>query len=272
MKVPVLLALTLSAAPFSVATEVAIGATLAEVRAALGRPSGQLKAGGRHLVYFDRGSVELVNDRVANVALRTPVEQAALDAREERVRGEAEARRAEIVAAGTALRDGKLADAAFQGAPVAYQVAFWEDFSRRYPGVNCTEPLAIARLKLNEQVEEKARKAEEARRLADLEARIAAAEQEREVTRVRSYPRYGHRGRPAEFAFWPVKYTFFDAPRSPYSSPTRSVVTPFKGDPAQPERRVYDRNGRDPEPGDDGCARRDWGDGERGRGHRRDRM
>lgn len=273
MKASVLLAVTLSAAPFAVAAEVPVGATLAEVHATLGRPSGQLRAGGRHLLYFERGSVELVNDRVASVTLRTPDEQAARDAREERVRGEAEARRAEIVTTGTELRDRKLADAAFQGSPVAYQVAFWEDFARRYPGVTCAEPLAIARLKLRDQLEEKARKAEEARRIAELEERVAAAEQARDIYRIRSYPRYGYgqHYRSQEFALWPVKYTFYDSPKPAYETPGSSPVSSFRGNLAQPERRDYQPNGRD-RGQDDDDGRRDWRSGDRGRGYRRERM
>lgn len=270
MKAPVLsLALAVSATPFVMAAEVQPGATLEEVRATLGSPKGVLRVGERHLVYYEQGEIELREKRVVRVALRSAEEQAALVARDERLRAEQVARRDRLVAEGTALRDGKLADAAFTSAPVAYQVAFWEDFARRYPGVPCAEPLTIARLKLNEQVEEKQRKSEEARRLAELEERLAAAEREPVRYRVRSYPsRHGRHDHEREFALWPVSYTYYDAPLPVYTTPTTPLINPFVGDPAQPVRRSYvpadcDRRGDD---------RRDWRGADRGRGRGRDRM
>ena len=269
MKTPVLLALTLSAAPFPVMAAVDPGATLEEVRTVFGAPSGQVRAGERHLLYYERGSVELINGRVTRVDLRSPEEQAAQDAREARAQAERETRRAQLIEEGTALRDRKLADATFQSAPIAYQVAFWEDFARRYPGVPCAEPLTIARLKLHEQQEEKNRKNEELRRLAEIEERLAAAERQPVYHRVHSYPfRYGHHDRQQEFALWPVRYTYYDAPLPAYTTPTEPLINPFRGDPAQPERRSYeparpDRK-RDHRP--------DWRHAGPGRGHRRDRM
>jgi hypothetical protein len=271
MKPQVLLAVVLSAAPFGIA-DVSVGDSLAQVQAALGRPTGQMRVGDRQRLYFERGSVELVGSRVTQVSLRTPAEQAAMDAREERLRAEHETRRAGLVAEGTALRDRKLADATFSASPVAYQVAFWEDFARRYPGVPCVEPLTIARLKLGEQLEEKARKAEDARRIADLEERLAAAEQPREYYRIRSYPRYGYRQQ--EFALWPVRYTYYDAPLPAYTTPTLPSVNPFVGDPAQPERRDYVRggSGRSEDCGDWRDSRGREGGRGQGRGRWRDRM
>src|SRR5438132_7472297 len=70
-------------------------------------------------------------------------------------RDERQARAAQMRAEGSALRERKLADLAFQAAPLAYQVAFWEDFSQRYPEVSCAEPLMIARLRLNEKQKER---------------------------------------------------------------------------------------------------------------------
>ncbi len=275
MKAPVLLAMTLSAAPFAVAA-VDAGATLDEVRATLGAPSGQMRLGERQLLYYERGSVELTNGRVTRVALLSAEEHQAQVAREGRLQAERETRRAQLIEEGTALRDRKLADDSFQSAPVAYQVSFWEDFARRYPGVSVTEPLTIARLKLNEQWEEKNRKAEEVNRLAEIEQRLAAAEREPVYYRVRSYPsRYGHRDRHQEFALWPVSYTYYDAPLPAYTTPTTPLINPFTRDPAQPERRDYNPPKRDkwqPDRRDDHREHTGWRGNERSRSHRRDRM
>lgn len=275
MRTPVLLALTLSAAPFAVAA-VDTGATLDEVRAALGAPNGQMRLGERQLLYYQRGSVELTNGRVTRVAMLSAEEHQAQAAREERLQAERATRRAQLMEEGTALRDRKLADEAFRSAPVAYQVSFWEDFARRYPEVSCAEPLTIARLKLNEQLEEKNRKAEELNRLAEIEQRLAAAEREPVYHRVRSYPsRYGHRDRHQEFALWPVSYTYYDAPLPACTTPTTPLINPFTRDPAQPERRDYNRPGRDKWKQDRNDNRGDhpgWRGNERSRHHRRDRM
>jgi hypothetical protein len=275
MKAPVLLALTLCAAPFAAAV-VDAGATLDEVRATLGAPNGQMQLGERQLLYYERGSVELMNGRVTRVALLSAEEHQAQLAREERLQAERATRRAQLIEEGTALRDRKLADDSFRSAPVAYQVSFWEDFARRYPGVSVTEPLTIARLKLNEQWEEKNRKAEEMSRLVELEQHLAAAEREPVYYRVRSYPhRYGHHDRHQEFALWPVSYTYYDAPLPAYTTPTTPLINPFRGDPAQPERRDYIHPQQNKWQHDKRDGRRehtDWRANERSRDHRRDRM
>lgn len=263
MKTPVLrvalFALVVSSAS---AGGIAPGASVDEVRAVLGKPAGQMRLGDRHMLYYAHGSVELTDGRVTRVDLRSAEEQTALAAKEERRQNELMARRGQLVKEGTALRDRKLADAAFLNAPVAYQVAFWEDFARRYPGVSCVEPLTIARLKFSEQIEERTRKEDESRRLRELEARVAAAEREPVYYRVASYPRYRDRhDRQQEFALWPVSYTYYDAPKPAYETPTTPLVNPFTRDPAQPERRELDR-GRgwdDCRPGEGGLGeRRDW--------------
>lgn len=249
MKTPVL-----SAALFALMTAVGAcagvgpGASLDEVRAVLGKPNGQMQLGSRQVLFYERGSVELSAGRVTRVDWRSEEEQAVWAAREERLQTQLSAQRSQSQAEGTALRDRKLADAAFLASPVAYQVAFWEDFSRRYPAVPCAEPLTIARLKLSEQREEKARREADSLRLRELEARVAAAEAEREPVyyRVRSYPRYRDRyDHHQEFALWPVSYTYYDSPKPVYETPTTPVISPIISNPALPERRSYDGSQRE---------------------------
>src|SRR5689334_15458512 len=100
MKAPVLgLVLALSAA--SLAAEVAPGDTLEEAVATLGSPRGRLQVAGRNLVYFERGEIEVRDGRVTRVDLLTPEEYAAQQAREEQQRSTREARRNELLVAGT---------------------------------------------------------------------------------------------------------------------------------------------------------------------------
>jgi len=185
----------------------------------------------------------------------------------ERQRSEREARRAQIIAAGTALRDRKLLDATLLAAPVAYQVAFWEDFARRYPEVSCVEPLTIARLRLNEQLEEKRRHEVEASRLAEIEERLAAADRQREYYPVRTYsPYYGHRHYQSA-GLGPFTYTFFDKPLPPYSTPSGNPAGNLTGplinmpstNPALPEWNEPSRPHRDREErGDHRDTHRHW--------------
>jgi hypothetical protein len=272
MKTGVLITLTLVVAPLPAASNLAPGTSVAEVRGELGRPNGVMQVGERHLWYYPHGLVELVNNRVTRVELRSPEEQTDLELREARRRAEREERRMSVVAEGTALRDRKLADATFAAAPAAYQVAFWEDFARRYPEVSCVEPLTIARLKLGEELEERARMREEALRIAELEARLADAEEDRSY-RV-NYHR-GYRGYYNEFALWPVRYTYYDAPLPVYTTPTTPLINAYPNDPRPYDWRApgreWSEDWKNNRRGDGRDRRSDWRGGDRRDHRRRDR-
>lgn len=272
MKTGVLMTLTLVAAPLAWASAVTPGVSLADVRGELGRPTGVMQIGERHLLYYPHGLVELVNERVTRVELRTPEEQAGLEQREARRRAEREERRMTVMAEGTALRDRKLADATFAAAPAAYQVAFWEDFARRYPEVSCVEPLTIARLKLGEELEKKSRAREDAQRIAELETRLAAAG-EGPFYGVRYHG--GYRGYYHEFALWPVKYTYYDAPLPVYTTPTTPVINAFPNDPRSDDWRApgreWSESWKDGRRNDWRDRRSDWRSYERRDYRRRDR-
>ncbi len=199
------------------AAEVRPGDTVREVRAALGAPNGELHKGDRHLLYYDRGEVELRSGSVIRVALLSNADFATLEVRRAQVREEQEARRARLSAEGEALKARVLADPSFLVAPLSYQVAFWENFSRRYPGVIGAEPLLIARLRLAEQ---RRTQIEQEQRLADLEARVIEAESRaNEAALYRRNADYSYGGGYARhpFTLWPVEYHFADGP--PTASP-----------------------------------------------------
>jgi hypothetical protein len=215
------------------AAEVQRGETLDEVRNVLGAPQGQLRIGNRQLLYYDRGEVELQSGAVTRVALLSVEEHAEQTARRAaaaaRIREEQEIRQARQIADGDALKTRKLADPSFLATPLAYQVAFWEDFSRRYPDVPIAEQLTVARLRLAEQVEEKRAQTAQAERLAELEIRVheaeaRAAEAESTARRIRYYSSYyGPSYSRHPFNLMPVDYRFNDAPvpviRSPGNIP-----------------------------------------------------
>ena len=229
MKTPAVLALLALAVPVG-AADPAVGATFAEVRSTLGLPKGLARAGERQLLYYDRGQIELTGGRVSRVILRTPEAQAAHEAKvaatEARLREETAQRHERLNREGEAVKAAKLADDRFAAAPLAYQVSFWEQFARKYPGVDCREPLTIARLQLAEHLEEKRERAEQAARLAELETRLAEAESRA------SYATYFGRGfgrrwrdRHADrpFTAWPVEYRYYDSPQPYATSPGLTI-------------------------------------------------
>lgn len=226
------------------AADVAPGDSLAEVRAALGSPRGHLQRGDWQRLVYERGEVELVGGVVSRVALRSVeahrqylVER---QAAAEQARAEQEARFARRTAEGEALKARKLADPMFLAAPVAYQVAFWEDFALRYPEVPSAEELTIARLRLVESEAIARHRREEERRLADLEERVRQAEAraaaaELAAERAQRYPRYvgyGRRGRDYDpQVFMPVEYRFGENPQPPYVTPSGNPAGRMDGAP-----------------------------------------
>lgn len=209
------------------AAEVERGDSIHEVRQTLGQPRGQVHVGERHLLYYERGEVELRDGRVTRVAMLSPEEYTARVARDLRQSEQREARRQDLLERGEALRDRKLADPLFAKAPLAYQVAFWEDFARRYPGVSVSEPLAIARLNLQEKLEAQRKQEEADARLAELELRLAEAER---LAQYRTLWSYGYRDRHYRpFTLAPFEYTFFDRSLAPYSTPSGNPAGELHG-------------------------------------------
>lgn len=199
--------------------EVAPGDHLEEVRRVLGQPRGQAESGDRLLLYFDRGEVELQRGAVIRVNLLTPEEHAALTAQRSaesvRAREAAEIRRERQITEGEALKSSQLGSAAFQSLAPAVQLAFWEDFSRRYPAVPCAVELALARQRVAELRDAERRRREQEERLAELEARVVETEARlaatREFSHRRDYhPLRGYADYRRPFSLWPIDYGSID--------------------------------------------------------------
>lgn len=171
------------------AGEVTPGDSLDTVRNTLGAPRGELHLGGRDVLYYDRGEVELRSGLVTRVALRSEEAQAKIEAKrvadDLRIREMLATRQAQLIIEGEALKARQLADPSFLSAPLSYQVAFWRNFSARYTGVSCVEQLNLAQAKYYEQEASERRAAERAQYYAELEAK---AREERERTTY--YPVY----------------------------------------------------------------------------------
>lgn len=161
------------------AREVAIGDNAAQVREVMGAARGQLHAGGRDLLYFDRGEVELNDGRVSRVGLRSPEEQNTFEAKQAAAAARTDEARNRLMEEGRVLMASKLSDPVFQATPYNYQISFWENFSHRYPDVSPVEPLLVVRSRLAAQAaqaEADRAQAAQAQRVADLAERAARAD------------------------------------------------------------------------------------------------
>ncbi|HEY4248103.1 MAG TPA: hypothetical protein VGM64_14730 [Lacunisphaera sp.] len=160
------------------ARDVAIGDSSVQVREAMGAPRGQVHVGGRDLLYFDRGEVELNNGRVSRVGLRSLEEQNTFESKQAEASARTDEARSRLMEEGRVLMASKLSDPIFQATPYSYQISFWENFSHRYPDVSPAEQLLVVRSRLAEQVakaEADRAQAEQVQRVADLAERAARA-------------------------------------------------------------------------------------------------
>jgi len=178
-----------------IAGDIKPGATMADVRSSMGVPRGEARVGDREIYYYDRGEVEGKSGVVTRALLRSEEEQSALEEKRsreaDRLREEREIRQARLNQEGESLKAQKLADVSFLTSPLSRQAAFWQDFSRRYPGVTITEQLMDVRGRLALEIDEKLKQAAQAQRLADLEARVLAAENVARLGFTSSYAQYG---------------------------------------------------------------------------------
>lgn len=161
------------------ARDVAMGDSAVQVREVMGTARGQLQVGGRDLLYFDRGEVELNDGRVSRVGLRSPEEQNAFESKQAAVAARTDETRSRLMEEGRILMASKLSDPTFQATPYSYQLSFWEKFSHRYPDVSPAEQLLVVRSRLAEQAakaEADRAQGEQAQRIADLAERAGRAD------------------------------------------------------------------------------------------------
>lgn len=158
------------------ARDVVFGDTKEDVLRELGPPAGSIKSGTWELYRYDLGRLELSDGRVTAVDMITPEQAAARRQEAERQRAaqtqsEKERQEARITEGRAVLLD-KLADPAFAALPGSAQIAFWEEFMRRYPEVDAQAPYQDALRKRGEE----SRQAATERRLAAMEQRVQDAE------------------------------------------------------------------------------------------------
>jgi len=95
------------------ARDITVGDSAFEVRELMGVPRGQLHVGGRELLYFDRGEVELHDGRVTRVGLRSPEEQNAFEAKQVAAAARTDEARNRQMEEGRALMATKQSDPVF---------------------------------------------------------------------------------------------------------------------------------------------------------------
>ena len=208
----IMLLAALGQPPVPVADEgLAVGDLSADVHRVLGEPQGYIKSGGTEFLLYDRGRVELKDGVVTGVDLVSAETAEAMRlAREQQraARAEASRRRRETLReAGETLRLQKLGDPAFQSAAAGEQLAFWQQFRRRYRDVNVDFEYAQALARHRQELEKDAlerRLAELERRLDDTAERARRAELEAEEARRRSYSTVYYRHSPVVYARGPV--------------------------------------------------------------------
>lgn len=222
--------------------DLAPGASRDEVYAELGEPRSYLRFDATEIVFYERGRVELEEGVATVVNLISQAEADALrqerEEKEEQQRLLAQARRAELYAEGIAIKERKLADTKFMNSSAEERVAFWREFSERYPDVDVSEVYSSALAEREVDLAAQARLAEKDARLADLEARVQQAEARarraeelattREIVgypvgtgRTYYYPSYAYPGRPHSMSTRTYKYT---TKYPSYGYPSRGYV------------------------------------------------
>ena len=183
---------------------VELGDSEEKVLAELGKPTARVAAGGAVLLTFPRGTVRIANGGVTAIELVSSGEH------QRRVADEAARREAAALAEternrarkeeGERIRAERETDAAFQALPPRQRVAFWRQFMSRFPGVPPGSDYTAAALQIQAEDEAGRKAAAEEKRLRDLEARVARAEDraaeaerklERQERRIRSGRYYG---------------------------------------------------------------------------------
>ena len=152
---------------------VEIGDTRARVIEVLGKPQGAFRAGERELLQFRKGEVTLEHGKVTKVKVVSAAERKQLEERA-RVRAQAAAAsRAEHLSAGRAEKAAKLEDEGFAALPIQEQVAYWRNFSKRYPQVSVQTELAALNTAAGAAAQERVKAIDE--RLVEINGEIEEA-------------------------------------------------------------------------------------------------
>jgi len=204
----------MSTTAFFSAHAVEVGDTMDAVVSELGTPQGTWRTHDLTTLSYPRGQVALRDGRVVSANLLS-IE--AFEARKERdairrtereiAQREATAKRIEE---GTLIRDNALVDARFQALPGAQRAQWWRQFMENYPEVPIGAEYHTAVSEWRNTEREALARAEEQRRLRELEQRVASAEARASAAERRS--RYSV----SPIVYWPAAYPVTYTRHSPY--------------------------------------------------------
>lgn len=183
--------------------QIKVGTSLEQTIETLGSPIGTIELRDKTLLLYPQGEVTLRDDRVTEIDLMTDAQFAADQERLRREREEWLQQQEQLAVArveeGKALKASKMTSGAFASLPAKDRVDYWRAFQIRYPDIDVSEQIAAAL----EDYEVELQELRSQQRIAELEARVATAEQEaaarlateklRDETEARSRTNYGLR-------------------------------------------------------------------------------
>lgn len=142
-------------------SEISKGDTVDQVLAALGDPKGVFQKGDFMTYVYDRGVVDILDERVVFVDLLSEAEArervAALRAAQARQAAQGAERKMRNVEEGTRARARQLANDSFKKKSASERLAYWLAFQRKYPGVDVSRQINAARSKARGDSESSAR-------------------------------------------------------------------------------------------------------------------
>jgi hypothetical protein len=169
---------------FSEPIQIKVGDSLKQTIEVLGEPLGSIELRDKTLLLYPQGEVTLREDRATEIDLMTDEQFAADQERLRREREEWLQQQERMAAArieeGRALKTFKMGSGAFAALPAKDRVDYWRSFQIRYPEIEVTQQIADAL----QGYEIELQQLRSQQRIADLEARVAAAEKEAATARL----------------------------------------------------------------------------------------
>ena len=122
----------------------------------LGNPKGRMSIKNMEVLFYDRGSIELLDGKVSMVKLVTAEQLARQQAAQaEQEKRSAEARK-KLIAEGEVEKQRLLDDPAFARKSPAEQAEAWRKFAAKYPGVSVAGEIEAANADAAEEARRKA--------------------------------------------------------------------------------------------------------------------
>ena len=169
---------------WSASSKVEVGQNLEQTIDALGKPIGIIELRDKTLLLYPQGEVTLRDDKISHIDLMS---DAQFSADQERLKNEREdwlIQQEKLAAArvkeGVDLKAYKMQSSTFAGLPAKDRIDYWRSFQIRFPEVDVSKEIAHAL----EGYETELTELKNQHKIAELEARVALAEQETAAARL----------------------------------------------------------------------------------------